>query len=231
MTQQVRAQRPSHPAALALPRMTYEEFLEWDFENPHVEWVDGEVVMMAPVSYEHQDVRGFLFALLKHFIEEHDLGRLLDDPFQMKTGPALPGRAPDVQFISNKNFGRLKKNHLKGPADLVIEIISPGSRGTDRGDKFYEYEKGGVKEYWLIDPERRRAGMRSRASGRRSGARGRRARTRRPFGESLPAQPRSHAAPGDLSLGWRPLARAVSRHASTRTRRGSGAGIPSHSAR
>ncbi|HZN68138.1 MAG TPA: Uma2 family endonuclease [Tepidisphaeraceae bacterium] len=157
MTQQVRAQRPSHPAALALPRMTYEEFLEWDFENPHVEWVDGEVVMMAPVSYEHQDVRGFLFALLKHFIEEHDLGRLLDDPFQMKTGPALPGRAPDVQFISNKNFGRLKKNHLKGPADLVIEIISPGSRGTDRGDKFYEYEKGGVKEYWLIDPERRRA--------------------------------------------------------------------------
>jgi Uma2 family endonuclease len=157
MTQQVRAQRPSHPAALALPRMTYEEFLEWDFENPHVEWVDGEVVMMAPVSDEHQDVRGFLFALLKYFIEEHDLGRLLDDPFQMKTGPDLPGRAPDVQFISNKNLGRLKKNHLKGPADLVIEIISPGSRGTDRGDKFYEYEKGGVKEYWLIDPERRRA--------------------------------------------------------------------------
>ena len=39
----------------------------------------------------------------------------------------------------------------------MVEIISPGSRGTDRGDKFYEYEKGGVKEYWLIDPERRRA--------------------------------------------------------------------------
>lgn len=157
MTQQVRAQQPRHPAALPLPRMTYEEFLEWNFENPHVEWVDGEVVMMAPVSNEHQDVRQFLIAAFRSYLEKHDLGRLLDDPFQMKTGPDLPGRAPDIQFISKRNLGRLKKNHLEGPADLVVEIISPGSRGTDRGDKFYEYEKGGVKEYWLIDPERKRA--------------------------------------------------------------------------
>ena len=142
---------------LDLPKMTYEQFLEWDFENPHVEWVKGEVIEMAPVLYEHQELRRFLCTLFMHFIEEHGLGRMLDAPFQMKTGIDLPGRAPDIQFISNRNLGRLKKNHLNGPADLVVEIISPGSRGTDRGDKFYEYEKGGVKEYWLIDPERKRA--------------------------------------------------------------------------
>jgi Uma2 family endonuclease len=157
MTQQLRPKDPSRPQKPDLPKMTYEQFLEWDFENPHVEWVNGEVVMMAPVSNEHQDVRGFLFALIRHFIEEHEAGRLLDDPFQMKVGPDLPGRAPDLQFISTRNLNRLKKNHLQGPADFVVEVISPGSRGTDRGDKFYEYEKGGVKEYWLIDPERKRA--------------------------------------------------------------------------
>jgi Uma2 family endonuclease len=140
-----------------VPRITYEEFLETDFENPHVEWVDGEVLMMAPVSDEHQDLRCFLIAVLRPFLEVHDLGRLLDDPFQMKTGPDLPGRAPDIQVILKKNLGRLKRTHLTGPADLVIEIISRGSRGTDRGDKFYEYERGGVKEYWLLDPERQRA--------------------------------------------------------------------------
>jgi Uma2 family endonuclease len=142
---------------LDLPKMTYERFLEWDFENPHVEWVKGEVIEMAPVSYEHQELRRFLCTLFMHFIEEHGLGRMLDDPFQMKTGPELPGRAPDIQFISTRNLGRLKKNYLSGPADLVVEVISPGSGGTDRGDKYYEYEKGGVKEYWLIDPERKRA--------------------------------------------------------------------------
>jgi Uma2 family endonuclease len=43
---------------------------------------------------------------------------------------------------------------VQAPADLVIEILSPSSRGTDRGDKFYEYEEAGISEYWLIDPER-----------------------------------------------------------------------------
>jgi Uma2 family endonuclease len=75
----------------------------------------------------------------------------------MKTGPKLPGRAPDILFVAKKNLRRLKKTYLEGPADLVVEIISPGSRGVDRGDKLYEYEKGGVREYWLIDPERRKA--------------------------------------------------------------------------
>jgi Uma2 family endonuclease len=157
MTQQLRPVDSVRPTKLDLPKMTYEQFLEWDFENPHVEWVNGEVVVMSPVSGEHQFVRGFLYTLFWHFIEESDLGVLLDDPFQMKTGPDLPGRAPDIQFLAKKNLGRLKKNHLQGPADLIVEVMSPGSRGTDRGDKFYEYEKGGVKEYWLIDPERKRA--------------------------------------------------------------------------
>lgn len=154
MTQQLTPNVLRRPPALPLPRLTYEQFLRWDFENPHVEWVDGEVVMMAPVSGEHQDVAGFLFMLLTHYVETHDLGRIRYDPFQMKIGAQLPGRAPDIQVILKKNLHRLKKNHLAGPADLVVEVISPGSRGTDRGDKFYEYEKGGVKEYWLIDPLR-----------------------------------------------------------------------------
>ena len=157
MTQQVRAIPSGKPRKLELPTMTYAQFLEWDFENPHVEWVNGGVLMMAPVSGEHQLVRRFLINLFSLLVEKDGLGELLDDPFQMKTGPDLPGRAPDIQFIATRNLNRLKANHLDGPADLVVEIISPGSRGTDRGDKFYEYEKGGVKEYWLIDPMRKRA--------------------------------------------------------------------------
>ena len=46
---------------------------------------------------------------------------------------------------------------MEGPADLVVEIISPESRARDRGDKFYEYEQGGIPEYWLIDPVRQQA--------------------------------------------------------------------------
>ena len=51
----------------------------------------------------------------------------------------------------------MKKNHLEGPADLAVEIISPGSRSVDRGEKYSEYEEGGVREYWIIDPLRKKA--------------------------------------------------------------------------
>jgi len=146
-------------AGNARPRMTYAQFLRWDGDDDdhHVEWVNGEVVPMAPVSNEHSGVQGFLHAILRVFADAHALGQVRSEPFQMKTGPGLPGRSPDILFVAKRNLHRLKRNHLQGPADLVIEVISPGSQSLDRGDKFYEYENGGVREYWLIDPIRRRA--------------------------------------------------------------------------
>ena len=75
----------------------------------------------------------------------------------MKTGPSLPGRAPDILFIAKRKTKRLKKTHLEGPADLVVEIISPGREAVDRKEKYNEYQAGGVREYWLIDPMRKKA--------------------------------------------------------------------------
>src|SRR5919112_1419357 len=125
MTQQIRAKLPRRREPLPLPRMTYEQFLDWDFENPHVEWVDGEVVRMAPASGDHSDVGLFLLRAIGGFVEARALGVLRYEPFNMKTGPDLPERSPDILFVARKNLSRLKKNYLNGPADLVIEIVSP----------------------------------------------------------------------------------------------------------
>jgi Uma2 family endonuclease len=65
------------------------------------------------------------------------------------------GRAPDILFVTKENSSRLKKTFVDGPADLVVEIISPESRAPDRGEKYYEYEACGVREYWLLDPQRK----------------------------------------------------------------------------
>ena len=144
------------PRAAAPPRrrMSYEDFLDWLDEDTHAEWVNGEVIMHSPVSLRHQKVGGLLLSIIKIFVEDHQLGQVSYDPFQMKIGPDFPGRAPDILFVATENLVRLKPNLLEGPADLVVEIVSPESRGRDRGDKHFEYERGGVREYWLIDPER-----------------------------------------------------------------------------
>ena len=137
--------------------MTYEEFLQWVDEDTWAEWVDGKVEIMSPASLRHQHIVDFLAAIIRHFIEEHQLGDVITAPFQMKTAPDLPGREPDILFIARENMHRLKDTHLDGPADLVVEVVSPESRSKDRGTKFYEYEQGGVREYWLIDPLRKQA--------------------------------------------------------------------------
>src|SRR5215213_9804548 len=100
MTQQTRPSPSARPAPGPRPRMSYQDFLrsEPDGEPSHAEWVDGEVVMIAPVSDEHDDVAGFLYAALRSYVEHHRLGVVKHDPYQMKTGPKLPGRAPDILF-------------------------------------------------------------------------------------------------------------------------------------
>lgn len=138
-------------------KTSYEEFLQRADEYGWAEWVDGEVLQLSPASKRHQFIAGFLTALLQHFVEAHQLGVVISAPFQMKTGRDLPGREPDLLFIAHQHLGRLKDAYLDGAADLVVEIISPESLIRDRGDKFYEYEKGGVSEYWLIDPIRKQA--------------------------------------------------------------------------
>jgi Uma2 family endonuclease len=145
--------RPAPPKE----RMTYEEFLAWCDEDTWAEWVDGEVIVLTPASDKHQNLADFLTAILRIYTEARRSGVVRSAPFQMKTGPELPGREPDILFIAQEHLDRLKEMYLDGPADLVVEIVSPESMARDRGEKFYEYEKGGVREYWLIDPQRRRA--------------------------------------------------------------------------
>jgi Uma2 family endonuclease len=137
--------------------MTYEEFLAWADEDTWAEWVNGEVIILSPASKRHQDLATFLAASLRLFVEAHQLGLVLMAPFQMKIGPDLSGREPDIIFISREHLDRFRDTYLDGPADLVVEIISRDSRARDRGDKFYEYEQGGVQEYWLLDYLRQQA--------------------------------------------------------------------------
>lgn len=76
-------------------------------------------------------------------------------PFQMRL--ANSGREPDLLYVKTANCDRLRHTYLDGPADLVVEIISPESIGRDRGDKFFEYEEAGIPEFWLLDPQTQRA--------------------------------------------------------------------------
>ncbi len=150
-------QTPVPKRPLPEGKISYEQFLEWLDEDTWAEWVDGEVRLVSPVGGEHQDVALFLLRLISEFVEARGLGVVRYEPFQMKTGEMLPGRSPDILFVASEHLHRLRETYLDGPADLVVEVVSEESRARDRGDKFVEYEHGGVREYWVVDPIRKQA--------------------------------------------------------------------------
>lgn len=134
--------------------MSYEEYLRDPGIPEHTEWVDGEVTEMMSVSNKHAQLVGYLARLIGMYVELRELGEIRMDPFQMRPTPSSNGRAPDLIFVVRTKLGSLRPQYLEGPADVVIEVTSPGTEAVDRGDKFYEYEAGGVPEYWILDPVR-----------------------------------------------------------------------------
>jgi len=134
--------------------MTFEEFLDYGEEGQRFEWVEGEVFEMPSPSMMHQLLEVFLCAILSVYVEEKELGIVLPE-FTMRLPLRPSGRDPDIIFVSESQSHRLRKNYLDGAADLVIELISPGTERQDRGNKFMEYQQAGVQEYWLIDGMRR----------------------------------------------------------------------------
>jgi Uma2 family endonuclease len=137
-------------------KISYDEFLK-KYSGVHAEWVDGEVIQFMTASDRHQDLADWLTAILRFFIEIYDLGWIRSAPFNMQLPHLNRGREPDILFVGKDRLHIVRQAQLAEAADLVVEITSPESIGRDRGDKFVEYEAAGVREYWLIDPDRKQA--------------------------------------------------------------------------
>ena len=130
---------------------TYEQYLDLAPESRKVEWVDGFMVTYMPPLIPHQLIVGFLDRLLGAYVALLDLGVVIISPAEVKLWPDGPAREPDLLFVSNDNMGQLSTERFEGGPDLVVEVISRSSAAIDRVEKFREYERAGVREYWLID--------------------------------------------------------------------------------
>lgn len=118
------------------------------------EWVDGELIDVSPVTLLHFDLVVYLLMLLKAYMNLNPIGKVYGQPVVMKISADSPNREPDLMVVLNSNPAELTETRLLGAADICIEVISEATADQDYGKKFIEYEKGGVAEYWTVDPER-----------------------------------------------------------------------------
>jgi Uma2 family endonuclease len=125
------------------------------YADKHYEWVDGEVIEMAPVEDIHNSLTGYLYMLFLGYLELNPIGTVRFDPFVMRLDAIRAYRQPDLQIILKDNLKNLTPTAMIGAADICVEVVSPTSVATDYDIKFGEYQKAGVREYWIIDPKRR----------------------------------------------------------------------------
>lgn len=126
------------------------------YAEHHCEWVEGVVIQMPPAELKHNDLIYYLYQLVGAYFELKPVGRVVGQPFVLRL-PEFPNRRrePDLIVILNANPNELKNTHVDGAPDICIEVVSEESTARDYGDKFAEYEAGGVPEYWILDPLRR----------------------------------------------------------------------------
>lgn len=147
-------------------KVSWERFLEIS-EGTDLEWVDGHVVGGEVLRTVHSRLVAWLNALLYTLGEARGHGFVFTETMLLRLNKSGRSRCPDVSFLLRENEGRLKTEYIEGPVDLAIEVISPNSLRRDYVEKRDEYEREGVTEYWILDPEHGEATfLRLDASGR-----------------------------------------------------------------
>lgn len=131
-------------------RLTYNEFCARIKESEKADLIHGEIIMASPATIEHENSFIALSAILHFYVNRRQLGVVIGSRAAMKFSE-YEAPEPDIMFIQKDRLHLLGKTEIFGPADLVVEIFSPGSRRLDFVEKKDLYAYYGVREYWLID--------------------------------------------------------------------------------
>ena len=138
---------------------TFADCLTWN-EDMHVEIINGELFMMATPSSRHQEISGELFRQLANFLEGKPC-KVYPAPFGVRLFEQDGDRPEDVDTVVEPDISvicdrdKVDARGCKGAPDLIVEILSPSTRRHDRLVKLDLYQRAGVREYWIVDPENR----------------------------------------------------------------------------
>ena len=121
------------------------------------ELVEGEIIMLSPTGWRHGDFELQAGFVLKRFVHERNLGKVLVGEVGIYTGRNPDTvRGADVIFISHARLSQVKSaSFLDVAPELVIEVLSPDDRWMDVQRKISEYFAIGVARVWLVDPSTR----------------------------------------------------------------------------
>jgi Uma2 family endonuclease len=134
-------------------KLTYDDFLLFPDDGKRHELIDGEHYVTPSPNTKHQRISGNLHFLIRAWLEDHPIGQVYYAPYDIVFS-RFDVVEPDLLYLSNERAAEVvTAKHVTGAPEIVIEIGSPGTRKRDETIKRRLYERSGVSEYWVVDPD------------------------------------------------------------------------------
>lgn len=123
-------------------------------EGQRAELIDGKMYMMAPPRTIHQRISGALYtAIYQHIKSRKGACEVFAAPFAVFLNKDDKNYVePDISVICNKD--KIDEQGCNGAPDWVIEVTSPSNPQHDYGVKLFKYRTAGVREYWIVNPQK-----------------------------------------------------------------------------
>jgi Uma2 family endonuclease len=132
-------------------KLTYDDYVLFPDDGKRHELIDGEHYMSPAPHARHQRVLVRLIYAFEGFLRDRRLGEILCAPTDV-VFTRFDVVQPDLLYVSAARQG-IVDAYVGGAPDLAVEILSPSNRRYDEVTKRDLYERTGVPEYWLVDPE------------------------------------------------------------------------------
>lgn len=123
-------------------------------DGEHAELIDGQIYYMSPPSWSHQRISRKLHQIIANYIDSNNgQCETLAAPFAVFLNEDdINYVEPDISVICD--LSKLDDKGCHGAPDWIIEIVSPSSKSRDYMTKLFKYRTAGVREYWIVDPEK-----------------------------------------------------------------------------
>ena len=140
--------KPASPGV----KLTYDDFVLFPDDGKRHELIDGEHYVTPTPNLQHQDIVGTLYLLIATYLTDRPLGRIFFAPLDVILS-LFDVVEPDLLYVSRDREGELLRDYVHGAPNLVVEVASKSTRKRDETIKRHLYERFGVSEYWVVDPE------------------------------------------------------------------------------
>ncbi|MBN1417579.1 MAG: Uma2 family endonuclease [Planctomycetes bacterium] len=145
--------------------LTFEDFLRFPDDGQRYEIIGGQLSVSPAPNLRHQRVLRRIYRAIQRHLDSTGKGEVLWAPLAVVLSPHDIFQ-PDLMVILPDRASILAPKGIRGAPNLVVEVLSPSTEERDRGSTRDAYDRFGVDEYRIVDPDAERIEVHARAEGR-----------------------------------------------------------------